>query len=107
MFQKAKPLRSRKLLDTARDAPCMYCNRTGTTVAAHGPRWLCGGGMGQKAPDHAVALLCVKCHDVVDGRSDIDGRGDAHKTRDDRDLLWLIAHARTIAWWFDMGVIKV
>jgi hypothetical protein len=66
--------RSRKLLDLARDQPCVSCGtQDGTVVAAHyfGPmRYQLGGGMGHKVTDVATAHLCQRCHAELDSYAD-------------------------------------
>ncbi|MEO8631509.1 MAG: nuclease domain-containing protein [Betaproteobacteria bacterium] len=68
MFPKASHFKSKKLRDSARGRPCMFCGIVDdTVVAAH-----CNEGehrgMGLKAPDSLIAYLCHRCHDRVDGR---------------------------------------
>ena len=61
-----KPYRNRKILDYARNYPCIQCrNDDGTIVAAHYSGIyadMLGKGMGQKPHDHCVAYLCRACH---------------------------------------------
>ena len=70
-LQKQKPIRLKKLRDSARDAPCMLelpgvCNgNPATTVLAHRHR----GGMGQKCDDQDSLWMCSACHDVYDQRT--------------------------------------
>lgn len=47
--------RSKKLLDSARDQPCVLCGSKGTTVAAHANSVALGKGVGIKAPDYYTA----------------------------------------------------
>lgn len=59
--------RNRKLLDTARDMPCMSCGcQDGTIIPAHGNGSLFGKGFGIKAHDVFFAGLCGRCHAEYD-----------------------------------------
>lgn len=91
--------RNRKLLEAARDRPCVLCSSVGTTVAAHSNALEHGRGIGHKAPDYMVAYLCVLCHDIVDGRS---GGLSKEAKRD----MWLRAWTKTVAIWFNEGIVK-
>jgi hypothetical protein len=93
-------IRFPKLLAAARDAPCMRCSSTGTTVAAHANRVDLGKGTGIKAPDFYVAYLCYQCHDEYDGRA---GR----LTRGERNELWTQAYLKTVGYWFRMGIVDI
>lgn len=92
--------RSRKLLRAANDRPCVLCQGRGTTIAAHSMRIEHGHGTGIKAPDYYVAFVCQTCHDLMDGRT---GR----LTKDEKSELWLRAFVRTVAVWFDEGLVTV
>ena len=91
--------RSKKLREAANGRPCVLCTRVGTTVAAHSNSLEHGRGMSHKAPDYYVAYVCQKCHDEIDGRS-----GSLSKT--EKRELWLNAFIRTVAIWFEEGIIK-
>ena len=69
--------RNKKLLEGARGEECTMhskvCNyNPETTVAAHSPFMSGGRGMGLKSSDCFVAYLCSACHDLVDGRNNVD-----------------------------------
>lgn len=94
--------RSRKLLDSAKDAPkCMGCGRhnDGSVVMAHANWAEYGKGMGHKAHDWSVAALCGDCHASID-------QGH-HMSRDERKDFWRAAHIRTMAWLFESGKVEV
>jgi len=88
-----------KLLKAAKDRPCVLCGSVGTTVAAHSNSLAHGRGMGHKAPDYFVAYLCMHCHDRCDGRS-------GGLAKEEKRELWLSAYIRTVAIWFEEGVVK-
>lgn len=93
--------RSNALLRAAQGQRCMYCGREdGTTVAAHIRSVALGSGTGIKAPDCYVAYLCYLCYSQVDGQS---GR----LTKEERDAMWMQAYLRTVAFWFDTGLVTV
>ena len=91
--------RSHKLLKAANGRPCVLCSSVGTTVAAHSNSLAHGRGIGHKAPDYYVAYLCQRCHDRCDGRS-----GGLSKV--EKRELWLSAWVRTVAIWFQEGIVK-
>ena len=91
--------RSKKLLDAARDKPCVLCRSTGTTVAAHSNSLEHGRGIGHKAPDYYVAYICQGCHDKIDGRY-------GGLTKEAKREMWLRAFIKTVAIWFEDGVVK-
>ena len=91
--------RSRKLLYSAMDRPCVLCGSLGTTVAAHSNALEHGRGMGHKAPDYMVAYVCQPCHDQIDGRS---GR----LTKEEKRQMWLEAWIKTVPIWFNEGIVK-
>ncbi len=78
----------------------MMCGRTGTTVAAHANRVSLGKGTGIKAPDYYTAWLCYQCHDMADGRRGCPDPGDRH-------AFWEQAFIRTVARWFELGIVCV
>lgn len=91
--------RSPKLLQAARDEPCVLCRSVGTTVAAHSNALEHGRGAGFKAPDYYVAYVCQRCHDEIDGRS-------GALSKEDKRELWTRAFIRTVALWFERGVVR-
>ena len=63
-LQKHKPYRNRKMLDAARDMPCIRCGKEGETRACHyNGTWQLayGKGRGQKCSDLMTAEFCGKC----------------------------------------------
>ncbi|MDH5670321.1 MAG: DUF1364 domain-containing protein [Nitrospira sp.] len=92
--------RSRTLTDSAEYAPCGNCGNRGTTVAAHANKVSLGKGTGIKVPDFYVADLCDVCHALVDGRL-------GKLTKEEKWELWLRAYLKTIARWFNDGVVAV
>lgn len=91
--------RNPRLLRAAETQPCVLCNSTGTTVAAHSNSLEHGRGIGHKAPDYFVAYVCQECHDQIDGR-----KGGLRK--EEKREMWMRAFARTVALWFETGVVK-
>lgn len=95
------PFRSRTLLESAKDLPCLVCgDASGTTVSAHVNSVALGKGIGIKAPDYYTAHLCQDCHDLYDGRK-------GHLTKEERDALWFRAFVGTVARWFNLGFVVV
>lgn len=96
-------MRSRKLLNAARDWPCIRCGtQDGTVVAAHySGRYanLLGKGTGIKPWDHCVAFYCAHCHAEADSY--------AGGNSDERAVRFLIDILRTQKSLFDEGVLRV
>ena len=92
--------RSKKLLASAEGRSCIRCGSVGTTVACHANSVALGKGTGIKADDCSVAELCFSCHNTYDGRT-------GTLSKDEKELLWLRAHARTVQRWFREGVVIV
>lgn len=90
--------RNTTLLASARDSACGACGSTGTTVAAHLNSVAHGQGTGIKCPDYYHARLCLHCHALYDGRA---GR----LTKVEKYELWMRAYLKTVAAWFEEGVI--
>jgi hypothetical protein len=66
-MQKRKPIRSKAILNAARDEPCTICGIDDrTTVFCHLNESWAGKGMGQKADDIAGFFGCSKCHRQYD-----------------------------------------
>ena len=99
-MQSNKAFRSKKLLDSARDQPCSLCGSKGTTVAAHANSVALGKGTGIKCPDFYIAYLCAPCHNIYDGRNGI-------LTKEEKHEMWVTAYLRTVARWFNEGIVKV
>ena len=87
MILKRTYVRSKKLLENARNLPCQNCGRDdGTVVAAH-TNWGGGKGRGIKSDDNLIASLCYLCHTQID-----QGR----KSSEERKRMWLNAHKKTV-----------
>lgn len=83
--------RNRKLLDLAREMPCMNCGvDDGTIVAAHGNGAIYGKGMGIKSHDCYFAGLCFRCHYDYDQGSKM--------TRQEKQELFTQAMLKTWIW---------
>lgn len=90
--------RSKKLLESVRDAPCMHCGiQNGTIVAAHSNQLRDGKGRGIKAHDYRIAALCYSCHSELDQGSKM--------SKSERLNMWEDAHRKTIGWLFDEGIL--
>ena len=88
MFQKHNYVRSKKLLKLVAGLDCQACGSGQMVQAAH-TNWGGGKGRGIKADDNLVAALCLKCHFEVDQGKDL--------TKDERQLMWYLAHNLTVA----------
>lgn len=71
MFEKRKPYRNKKILESARGERCTFlspsCNgNTETVVFCHVNDPLAGKGMKQKADDYAGFYGCSACHAFYD-----------------------------------------
>lgn len=93
--------RSPKLLQAARDQPCVLCGSVGTTIAAHANSVALGKGIGCKAPDYYTSWVCMNCHDEIDGRRPL------RPGYRDRQELWTGAYLKTVALWFTLGIVRV
>tara|TARA_R100001594_G_scaffold24026_2_gene47105 strand:+ start:14499 stop:14840 length:342 start_codon:yes stop_codon:yes gene_type:complete len=104
-------VRSRKLLNGARNQSCVNCGATGTVVAAHytGLRsYSFGKGRGIKPHDICTADLCYKCHNAFDTNCNslTELKGDFPK-RVDRSEQFLFLIMQTIIRRIDQGLIKI
>jgi len=81
MDQKRKPIKSKKLRDSARGEDCTLniagvCNYdSSTTVLAHLPDDSGTGKMGGKSDDICAVYACSDCHDILDGKKDMQDYG--------------------------------
>lgn len=91
---------NKKLLDEARDRPCVLCGSIGTTVAAHSNSLAHGRGFAFKTPSFMVAYVCHSCHDLIDGRA-------GKLTKEEKRQMWLDAWTKTVAVWFNEGIVEV
>lgn len=87
-FPKHDYVRSKKLLEAAREIPCQHCGADdGTVVAAH-TNWGGGKGRGIKADDNLIASLCFQCHSMIDQGSSL--------SKAERMEIWFSAHYMTV-----------
>jgi hypothetical protein len=88
MYPKHSYVRSKKLLENARQIPCQHCLADdGTVVAAH-TNWGGGKGRGIKADDNLIASLCFHCHGQLDQGTSM--------TKGERMAMWFNAHYLTV-----------
>ena len=67
------PYRNKKILAFAEGQTCQHCGTCdGTVVMAHSNLIADGKGVGKKADDCFVALLCQKCHEQYDQKHGLD-----------------------------------
>lgn len=79
----------------------------GTTVAAHTNELWLGKGRSIKAPDYYTAWLCHRCHAWLDQGAGMDPTGLYEGTRAGKAEMWTRAFLRTVARWFNAGVVEV
>jgi hypothetical protein len=92
--------RNKKLLNLAKDAPCMLCGSSdGTVVAAHSNQLRDGKGTGIKAHDYRISYLCNLHHFMIDN--------DKQMSKQERINLWEDAHRKTIGWLFENNHLEV
>lgn len=92
--------RNKKLLEIAREAPCMICGiQDGSVVAAHSNQIRDGKGKALKAHDYRIAALCFYCHAEIDQGCKL--------SKQERIDAWDEAHRRTIGWLFDSAYLQV
>lgn len=93
-----------KLTESAKDAPhCFSCflqnpNRD-LLCLAHSNALKDGRGENFKTPDEKGAIVCMRCHDEIDGRR--GGLSKEAKREKHR-----VAHVRTVSWWKRIGLIE-
>ena len=109
-ISKTSPLRSKKLLDSARDESCINCGSwgEGSIVAAHltGMRAQSfGKGRGIKPHDWCIAYLCNRCHTAFDNYEAGEGSHTQAKIDQSEQMMFLVL--RTIDRMFKKGIIKV
>jgi len=103
-------LKSKKMLEAARDQSCVNCGAMdGTVVAAHyqGMRsHLFGKGTGLKPHDICIADLCSKCHRLFDDYliSDCENRD---QRRIDHSEQFLYCIIQTLVRRARQGVLKI
>lgn len=96
-----------KLRKSARDCPrCMSCGienndpEHGILALAHSNALQDGRGAYHKSPDIYGAIVCMKCHDRLDGR--VGGWNKEHK-REEHEQAWI----ETMRWWIEEGYVGV
>ena len=95
-YPKHQYVRSKALLEAAREIPCQWCGADdGTVVAAHG-NWGHGKGRGIKADDNQIASLCFFCHTELDQGKSL--------TKMERIGMWRTAHERTVDLLNELGL---
>lgn len=104
IIQKTEGRKNQKLRDSAKHAPhCFGCwkpNPNGDLLClAHSNRQQDGKGRGIKATDESGAILCQRCHDLVDGRM-------WNWTREEMQAYHHKAHLKTLDWWRKEGYLK-
>jgi hypothetical protein len=91
--------RNKKILNLAKDAPCVLCGSSdGTVIAAHSNQSRDGKSMSMKSYDYRVAYLCYHHHFMIDG---------GKLSREEKVEMWEDAHRKTIGWLFDNGHLEV
>lgn len=97
------------LTKLAKNQPCLIrlpsCDGggfEGTTVPCHYRDSSIGAGMGIKPEDIFCAFGCVRCHDAVDFRREIDGY-----TRAEICLAHAVGVFRTLDWLMDHGHVQI
>lgn len=91
--------RNKKILNLARDAPCVLCGSSdGTVVAAHSNQSRDGKSMSMKSNDYRVAYLCYHHHFMIDS---------GKLSREEKVEMWEDAHRKTIGWLFDNEHLEV
>jgi CO dehydrogenase/acetyl-CoA synthase alpha subunit len=102
--QKTDDRVNNKLRESAKYCPhCMGCglsNPNGDALClAHSNLQEDGKGRGLKARNDKGAIVCGKCHDLIDMRT-------GKLSRYESQQMHASAHARTVAWWEKMGLLK-
>ncbi|MEW5709809.1 MAG: nuclease domain-containing protein [Pseudomonadota bacterium] len=90
---------------SAKFAPhCFYCGRGNDDgrqlCLAHSNELAVGRGASHKSHDILGAIVCMDCHDLIDGRW-------GALTEEERRAMYRKAHMRTLAWWVEAGYLKV
>lgn len=99
-------IRSTKLRKSAREAPhCFFCDQPndaeGTRLClAHSNELRHGRGASHKSSDIFGAILCLECHNLVDGRA-------GALTLPEKREMMRYAHDRTLQWWVANDYVRV
>ena len=89
--------RNKKLLNLAKDMPCIECGADdGTVVAAHSNQ---GKGIGLKASDASIMFLCYRCHTEYDSGKLM--------TRDEKREFAYRNNAKTLRLLLEQGYLNV
>jgi hypothetical protein len=92
------------LRESARYAPhCFGCGLANPDnnllCLAHANGLESGKAMNFKSPCERGAILCLDCHQHVDGQK-------GHWTREKKREYHMNAHIKTMAWWVKIGLVK-
>lgn len=91
--------RNKKLTSAAKNFDCQSCGAYGPSVPAHANWHEYGKGAGLKAHDCFIAFVCMRCHDLIDGRI-------GKLTQEEQKEKWMAAHIRTIVLIFQHNLAK-
>ena len=96
--------RSKNLRESAKDVPhcfgCLIENPNGDLLClAHSNALQDGRGASHKSKDIYGAIVCQKCHDMIDGRS---GGLSKQAKREMHSRCW----QATMRWWIEEGYVK-
>jgi hypothetical protein len=94
------------LRKSAKHCPsCMSCgihNTDGVLLSlAHSNQLVHGRGAYFKSIDYFGAIICKRCHDIIDGRILIG------LTKEEKHEMHQIAHDKTLIWWVESGYLVV
>lgn len=107
LLPKHKPIRSKRIRESARGRPCTVrgptCNRNPeTTVWAHSPfRIHNNGGMGMKCGDLFGCYSCADCHSWLAGLVNHSGPSES------RTLAYHRAQDRSLQMLIEAGIVQV
>lgn len=89
MIAKFPYIRSKALMTLYRSIPCQSCGRDdGSVCGAHSNMSIHGHGRSVKSSDEYAASLCSTCHYELDQGKSL--------TRKEKQLMWSLAHAKTV-----------
>ena len=108
MFQKRKPIRIKKIRESARGQECTgntpWCNYDSDTVVGAHYGEAGEKGIAFKPDDTSLAYLCSKCHDWLDGR--FQPPDSLSWDERDKEWYWFRAMRRTWRLLVDNEVLK-
>lgn len=98
--------RSEALISAVRQLPCMVdyphvCNEYDGVGPMHSNWEIWGKGKGLTAPDDAIAAGCNNAHMIIDPSL------GAKLPSDEREMIWLKAHIKTIRYMLVHGYLTV